>query len=92
MQTFGSSKKWWITVLLGVATLAVAFNSSAYSGGIPQIIEAFDASEEQTILGVSLFVLGFAIGPLFWAPLSEIYGRQIWFIMLDQSIVMDTLG
>lgn len=29
--------------------------------------------------GVSLYVLGFALGPLVWAPLSEIYGRQIVF-------------
>lgn len=26
-----------------------------------------------------MFVLGFAIGPLLWAPLSEMYGRQILF-------------
>ncbi|KAG9854915.1 MFS general substrate transporter, partial [Aureobasidium melanogenum] len=32
------------------------------------------------ILGVSLFVLGFAIGPLLWAPLSEMFGRQILFV------------
>ena len=25
------------------------------------------------------FVLGFAFGPLLWAPLSELYGRQILF-------------
>ena len=30
-------------------------------------------------LGVSLFVLGFAVGPLIWAPLSEMYGRQLVF-------------
>jgi len=37
----------------------------------------FGTSEEVGTLGLSLFVLGFAIGPLFWAPLSEMYGRQI---------------
>lgn len=26
-----------------------------------------------------MFVLGFAVGPLIWAPLSELYGRQIVF-------------
>jgi len=28
------------------------------------------------IAGLSLYVLGFALGPLLWAPLSEIYGRR----------------
>ena len=39
----------------------------------------FHVSQEIATLGISLFVLGFAIGPLFWAPLSELYGRQILF-------------
>ena len=31
--------------------------------------------------GLALFVLGFAVGPLLWAPLSEIFGRQVIFII-----------
>lgn len=29
------------------------------------------------ILGVSLFVLGFSLGPVIWGPLSELYGRKL---------------
>lgn len=72
-------KKWATTLLVAFATLAVSFVSSAYTGGLQQVIEEFGASEEMVTLGVSLFVLGFAIGPLLWAPLSELYGRQILF-------------
>jgi multidrug resistance protein len=61
------------------ATLAVALVSSAYSGGIDQILLAFDIGTEVATLGISLFVLGFAIGPLLWAPMSELYGRQVLF-------------
>jgi MFS family permease len=43
------------------------------------VIEQFDISEEVATLGISLFVLGFAIGPLLWAPMSELYGRQVLF-------------
>lgn len=35
------------------------------------------ASTELITAGIALFVLGFALGPLLWAPLSEVYGRQI---------------
>lgn len=62
-----------------IATLAVAFVSSAFTGGIAQMMEAFGVGTEIITLGVSLFVLGFAIGPLLWAPLSELYGRQVLF-------------
>lgn len=59
---FPQTKKWFITALVAIATLAVAFVSSAYSGGIDQIIMEFRISQEIATLGLSLFVLGFAIG------------------------------
>jgi MFS family permease len=39
----------------------------------------FGVTSEIATLGVSLFVLGFAVGPLIWGPLSEMYSRQIVF-------------
>ncbi|KAK2031854.1 major facilitator superfamily transporter [Colletotrichum zoysiae] len=79
-QTFPKWKKWTYTIEQAVATLAVAFVSTAYSGGIAEVIRDFGVSTEIGILGVSLFVVGFAVGPLIWAPLSELYGRQYLFI------------
>ncbi|KAL9051422.1 MAG: hypothetical protein Q9162_006029 [Coniocarpon cinnabarinum] len=72
-------KKWCLVFIAAIATLAVSFASSAYSSGVIQIERQFGISEEVTLLGVSLFVVGFAIGPLLWAPLSELYGRQYLF-------------
>lgn len=77
---FSQTTKWLITSIVAVATLAVTLLSSAYTGGLAEIMMQFDIGREVATLGVSLFVLGFAIGPLFWAPLSELFGRQILFI------------
>ena len=55
---FAMWKKWAITLLVAFATLAVAFVSSAYTGGVNQIISDFHTSDEVVVLGVSLFVLG----------------------------------
>ncbi|KAM0415974.1 hypothetical protein ACHAPT_013073 [Fusarium lateritium] len=71
--------KWGLAMVVAIATLAVTFVSSAYSGGANQIVAEFDISQEVYILGLSVIVLGFAIGPLLWAPLSELFGRQILF-------------
>lgn len=79
--TFSTFRKWIITTHQAVATLAVTFASSAYSGGIREITRTFEVSHEVATLGVSLYVLGFAIGPLLWAPLSELYGRQRIFVI-----------
>ena len=78
-MTWGLVKKWTCMVCMAFATLVVAFCSSAFTGGIQQILRGFQVSQEVVTLGVSLFVVGFALGPLLWAPFSEIYGRQIVF-------------
>lgn len=57
----------------------MAFVSSAFSGGVESIIAEFQCSEEVVTLGLSLFVLGFAVGPLLWSSMSEVFGRQILF-------------
>ncbi|OQE46397.1 hypothetical protein PENCOP_c001G08100 [Penicillium coprophilum] len=79
-MNYSELKKWTLTMLVAVATLAVSLVSSAYTGGLREIIMQFNIGQEVATLGVSLFVLGFAIGPLLWAPLSELFGRQVLFI------------
>ncbi|KAJ9663332.1 hypothetical protein H2198_000849 [Neophaeococcomyces mojaviensis] len=73
--------KWVIAITAAVECFATAFSSSAFSGTIRELVAEFHASTTLLTAGISLFVLGFALGPLLWAPLSEIYGRQyIYFI------------
>ncbi|PNS19847.1 hypothetical protein CAC42_7814 [Sphaceloma murrayae] len=91
-QNWTATRKWTITGVVAIATLAVAFVSSAYSGGTRQILQEFQVSQEVGILGVSLFVLGFAIGPLLWAPLSELFGRQILFIVTYAGLTAFNAG
>lgn len=71
--------QWMITMTSAVTCFGVAFSSSAYTGTMTELIIHFQASQTLITGGVSLYVLGFALGPLLWAPLSEIYGRQVIF-------------
>ncbi|KAK3333682.1 major facilitator superfamily domain-containing protein [Cercophora scortea] len=89
---FPQWKKWTITALQAIATLAVAFASTAYSGGISEVIRDFRIGTEVAILGISLFVLGFAIGPVIWAPLSEFYGRQFLFFFTYMALTAFNAG
>lgn len=74
--------KWIITVIMALGTLSVAFSSTAFSGTLRQIQEDFHCSSELAVLSVALFVLGFAIAPMTWAPMSELYGRQIVYAIM----------
>ncbi len=41
---------------------------------------------------VSLYVLGFALGPLLLAPLSELYGRLIVYYLCNVVYIAFTIG
>lgn len=71
--------KWMVALSMAAAVLAVSLCSSAFSSGFQSLIGEFGGSTPVVTLTLSLFVLGFAIGPLFWAPMSELYGRQVLF-------------
>lgn len=63
--------------MLGYTTLVSAFTSSIFSSATRAIATQFDVSTEVGLLGLSLYVLGFATGPTIWAPLSELRGRRL---------------
>ncbi|KAK2873936.1 hypothetical protein FQN49_001987 [Arthroderma sp. PD_2] len=69
-------KKCITTLLYGLTTMGSTWASAIYAPGIKQINEEFDVSEDVGTLGISLLLFGFGLGPLVWAPLSEIYGRK----------------
>ncbi|KAM5357224.1 hypothetical protein ACJZ2D_016482 [Fusarium nematophilum] len=74
------SRKWAIVGSTSLATFVVSFGSSVYSAAIPQIQAKFGVSSDTALLGVTLYVLGFAFGPMVWGPASELYGkrRPLW--------------
>jgi MFS transporter, DHA1 family, multidrug resistance protein len=53
------------------------FTSSIYSDTTTTLAAVFNVSSEVTLLGLSFYVLGFATGPICWAPLSELRGRKL---------------
>jgi MFS family permease len=55
------------------------------TAGIPEIAAELHTTTLIATLGVTTYVLGFAFGPLVWAPLSEARGRRMvylvsWFV------------
>jgi MFS transporter, DHA1 family, multidrug resistance protein len=67
----------YTAIMLGYTTLLAAFTSSIFSAATFAVADEFDVSTEVGLLGLSLYVLGFATGPIFWAPLSELRGRKL---------------
>lgn len=86
-MNWSPARKWFITFIVTTSILAITLTSSAYSSSGPEVIAEFNSNSEIFALGIALFVLGFAVGPALWAPLSELYGRQILFATTHAVVV-----
>ncbi|KAH8692035.1 major facilitator superfamily domain-containing protein [Talaromyces proteolyticus] len=61
--------------------------------GVSEVMTDFNTSNNYlSALVVSIYVLGFAFGPLFWAPLSEIYGRWICYSVSNILYIIFTIA
>jgi len=70
-------KKIITTGVYGMVTMTATYASSAYSAGTRAVAQEFGVGTQTATLGTTLFLFGFGLGPLLWAPLSEIYGRRL---------------
>ncbi|KAJ5085388.1 hypothetical protein N7532_010159 [Penicillium argentinense] len=57
-------------------TLIVVLYSTSYTSGVTQIGAEFSESSTIVTLGLTFYLIGLAIGSMFMAPLSEVYGRK----------------
>lgn len=71
-MNWSSFRKWGIAAIVTLSVFAVTFTSSAYSQSSIELMQDLNMGSEIFILGLSLFVLGFAIGPALWGPLVGI--------------------
>lgn len=69
---WSSRRRLLIATIIGVYTFVVYMTSAIYTASEPQISERFGVSQIKASLGLSLYVLGYGIGPLLFSPLSEI--------------------
>ncbi|KXJ87970.1 major facilitator superfamily domain-containing protein [Microdochium bolleyi] len=64
--------------LMSIMTFVTPLGSSIFAPGVPQVMHEFGSSSlTLASFVVSVYLLGFAFGPLLIAPLSEIYGRVV---------------
>lgn len=71
-----TKKKIWVCTWLWLDCLALTLGSSIFSSGTSQICETYHVIPVVAVLGVTLYVLGFAASPIIYAPFSELYGRR----------------
>ncbi|KIM90654.1 hypothetical protein PILCRDRAFT_811100 [Piloderma croceum F 1598] len=87
-RNWSSGKKWTAIAIVSFYTFIPPLASSMMAPGLPKVAEKFDITNP-TILAMtlSIFLISFALGPLFIAPLSEMYGRT-WVLHIANLVFL----
>ncbi|KAG2072909.1 MFS polyamine transporter [Suillus decipiens] len=76
-KNWSYKRKWAATLIISAFSFISPVSSSMVAPAINQVASAFGINNDVVLaLTTSIFVLAFAMGPLFLGPLSEIYGRS----------------
>ncbi|KAL7275251.1 Polyamine transporter 4 [Rhizina undulata] len=86
------SKRWFGTVVPGCFCLLVTFSSSVFVPGIYGIMADLNVSSTVALLGISMYVVGLGLGPMFSAPLSEVFGRKMVYFVNLPLFLLFTMG
>ncbi|BGP25194.1 benomyl methotrexate resistance protein [Rhodotorula toruloides] len=92
-------KKHFAAFQIAMMTTVVYIGSAIYTPSEPNLGQVYGVSETVTVLGLTLFILGYGTGPMFFSPLQETphLGRNpvYWaalclFVLLQIPILLPT--
>ncbi|SJX63631.1 related to YHK8-putative mediator of drug efflux [Sporisorium reilianum f. sp. reilianum] len=75
-REWSTRKKTRVTLIPGLMVLSFTYLSTAFALSANSLQRQFDTSAEVITLGLSLYVLGFALGPLLMGPLAQTNGKR----------------
>ncbi|GAA6064616.1 hypothetical protein JCM10212_006570 [Sporobolomyces blumeae] len=70
-QNWTLKKKLFVGGEIAILTASVYMGSAIYTPGEQSVMADFGVSQTASILGLSLFIVGYGIGPMLWSPLQE---------------------
>ncbi|GLB34695.1 putative benomyl methotrexate resistance protein [Lyophyllum shimeji] len=81
-RNWSPSKRAFVAFSISLLTFTMYIGSAIYTPSIPGLMQEFNVSLTHATLGLTLFVMGYAIGPMFLAPFQELpaFGRNTIYI------------
>ncbi|KAJ7236417.1 major facilitator superfamily domain-containing protein [Mycena haematopus] len=71
-ENWSFKKRAFVAFEISLLTFSVYIGSAIYTSSIPGLMQEFQVSLTMATLGLSLYVLGYGIGPMFLTPLQEL--------------------
>ncbi|KAL0577543.1 hypothetical protein V5O48_004441 [Marasmius crinis-equi] len=91
-RNWSKKQRWTVTLVVSLFTFISPVGSSISSPSLPAISRELNIAPGSILenMTLSIFVLAYALGPLIWGPLSELFGRlpilqisNIWFLIFN---------
>ncbi|RHZ46920.1 uncharacterized protein CDV56_103490 [Aspergillus thermomutatus] len=76
-QNWSTRRKLCTGAILAFTSICSTFDSAVFSSSTGNVARVFGVGVEVATLSSSLYILGYACGPLLWAPFSELQGRRL---------------
>lgn len=70
-RNWSRGRKWYITFFASSLNVLTCLCAGGYSSGVGQLVTEFGVSDEVGTVGLSMYILGFAIGYVDDTPLSK---------------------
>ncbi|KAI1936304.1 hypothetical protein LOZ66_004763 [Ophidiomyces ophidiicola] len=86
-------RKWMTITIVSLITFLNAFGSTVFAPSVPQAMQEFNsASGALSSFIISVFAIGWAVGPLVLPPLSELYGRNPLYHTSNISLTLSSMA
>lgn len=80
-RNWSATRKWLMVGAIIPIDLSVSWGASGFSPAASDFARDMHVSSQVATLGLSMYVLGLAFGPMSLAPLSEYFGRRPVYIL-----------
>ncbi|KAM0476134.1 hypothetical protein ACHAPX_006551 [Trichoderma viride] len=71
-QNWSTGRRAWVVIVMSLYTMIAYMAGSLYATSEPGVQEQFGVGNQTVLLGLSMFVLAYGVGPLFFGPITEI--------------------
>ncbi|KAI4130742.1 MAG: hypothetical protein LQ338_001578 [Usnochroma carphineum] len=90
---WAASRKYGIIAIVSSITFLTPLASSMFAPGVPEVMAQFKSNNVQLAsFVVSVYILGYALGPIAIAPMSELYGRLPVYHVCNTLFVVFTVA
>ncbi|KAH6870629.1 major facilitator superfamily domain-containing protein [Alternaria rosae] len=91
-RNWSKARKWLMVAAIVPIDLSVSWGASGFSPVASDFAKDMGVSPSVAVLGLSMYVLGLAFGPMTLAPLSEYFGRRPVYIVSYGIFLLLLLG